>query len=146
MNEDKPGSPDWVLSVAVAVLRGGRWVTVCGLLLALAGLAIAAHATGVVLPGIAGATAVALLLAQGYYAMRVETDIAIFERLRNNAGDLDRALQEFDAGLTALTLGGSRSSGRPLADRLRGVKRLVIRQALLAAASGAFAVCSLIVL
>ncbi len=147
MNPRECYLPEGPLALGVALLRGGRWVAVCGLLLAAAVFGIAACAAGHgPARAVIGAAGVVLFLAQAYYAMRVETDLAVFERLRAFVGPLDEALREFDASLEALRLAGRRRPGRPIGERVAGVKRIVMSQALLAAASGVFAVCSLIVL
>jgi hypothetical protein len=68
-----------------------------------------------------------LALPAFWYAMRVHFDAALFRDLARRDGDGSRdRLAQLDAAL--VTLGARRAEPRPLIDRVRGARRLWLRQ------------------
>ena len=113
-------SPDaWIAQSAAALCRGARWPLALSLALAVLGAARLLdeprHAPA------AMALVLAAGLVQGYLALRIELDRVIFERF---ASEPDAA-PGFDAALAQAGWAHARATPRPMADRARGLRRLV---------------------
>jgi hypothetical protein len=77
---------------------------------------------------VALALAALLGLAQLYFAFRVGFDAALFRQLATEPGPT--GLEALDASLAELGLRPAAAGSRPLAERIRGARRLLRRQAL----------------
>ena len=113
-------SPDaWIAQSAAALCRGARWPIALSLALAVVGalrlLAEPRHAPA------AMSLVLAAGLVQGYLATRVELDRIIFDRFAADPS----AAGEFDAALVQAGWAAPRQAPRPMADRARGLRRLV---------------------
>lgn len=121
-------TPDaWIAQSAAALCRGARWPLAFSLALAvLAGAWLLAEPRRAPIP-------LALVLAAGlvqvYFALRIELDRNIFERL---AADPASAAN-FDAALAQAGWAQPSTSVRSMADRARGLRRLVTLAAALLA-------------
>lgn len=109
----------WIAQSAAALCRGARWPIALSLALAVLGavrmLDEPRHAP------VAMTLVLAAGLVQGYLAMRIELDRIIFDRF---AGE-PSAAGEFDAALAQAGWATPRETPRPMADRARGLRRLV---------------------
>lgn len=115
--------PRWLAGIAADLLGAGRGlallsrgVTLVWLFAMIVGFTMAGRPE--LLP--AAALAIALGIAGEWLALRVAFDAALFERL---AADPD--LATFDDAMTALALLPSGKTGRPLAARAAGARRLL---------------------
>lgn len=121
-------SDEWILRSAEALCAGSRWVHGASL-----GLAAVALWMTYALPSAGRATLAALSVAaaagvlQLYYALRIELDRRIFSGLAGLRDGSAEALEAFDHALRDLGLAGEGKSGRPLAERARGLAALVRR-------------------
>ncbi|QAU33183.1 hypothetical protein [Janthinobacterium sp. 17J80-10] len=120
--------PDETVSAGVlsAFLRAGRVVDHASslLLLALTLLSLA-QPVGTVHLAFLG-IALALAMAEKYYAWRVALDDRLFEVLLRHAGQA----QQFDAALAHMLGRQAPVGGRSLQGRCQGARRLLLRQAL----------------
>lgn len=123
--------------IAAGLLAQGRSIDALSRLcsaMAFAGLVLGAAAnvsivliTGLALSLVAG-------LAEAHLALRVGFDARLFRRLANGNGGGSIDLDAFDRAMIQSGLLPMAKAGRPLAERIMGAKRLLLRQALAAAA------------
>jgi hypothetical protein len=113
-----------MLGIAAELLAQGRALHLMSALVTAAALGLAA--TGPASPAAQAALAISLLAgaAETGLAVRTGFDAGLFARL---ADGLD--LADLDAGMRALGLMPSRKTGRPVAARIAGAKRLLAWQA-----------------
>jgi hypothetical protein len=121
----------WIARSAAALCRGARWPIALSLALAVLGAArllfeprqAPVEMTLVLVAG----------LAQGYLALRIELDRRIFERFAEEPA----SAPGFDAALAQAGWAAPRAAPRAMADRGRGVRRLVAISFALLVAQGA---------
>ena len=109
----------WLAQSAAALCRGARWPIALSL-----GLTVLAAARLLDEPAHEPAAMTAILFAgaaQGYLAMRIELDRVIFERFAADPS----AAPAFDAALAQAGWTPQRDGPRAMADRVRGLRRLI---------------------
>jgi hypothetical protein len=119
-----PGPEEWMARSAAAICVASRWLSGAGLGLALVALwALPGHrlgpAVGLSLVAVAGAV-------QVYLALRIEFDRQVFGALAR-ARAPGEAVKGFDGAMLALDMMPEAKAGRPLVERVRGLRSLVAK-------------------
>lgn len=133
----------WLAHVAIGILRAAGWLNGAGLVLALVNLLLA----GVMAPvavvylvlGLAAATVGA---AQLWLLVRIEIDRPLFRALASSCEP--QALAGLDGALAELGWLAPERAGRPLALRVRGVRRFLAWAAVLVILQWLFALLLLL--